>query len=370
MTTCRRQFATDHEAQTSNSCNLLPFVCMWTLAFLVATAAGTSLGLAQEAKLSDEWVRPPALKAGDTIAFVAPAAPGERAPLRAYAKRLEDAGYKVLIPKDIERKLGYLAGTDEQRAAELNAMIRDPSVKAIFPCRGGYGLTRILDRIDYAALRKNPKIITGYSDLTALHLAVARKAKVVTFHAPMPMHSLWQADKERYAFAARSFERAVFASQYKKGQKGYVIAVPDDVKPVKLIAGKAQGRLLGGNLSLICATLGTPYAIEPKGAILFVEDVNEAPYRVDRLLSQLRLAGILDSVAGVVVGSFSAKNAAEAQDIQRVLRDYLESMKVPVLMNFPVGHISQNATLPHGALVEVDADQATLRVLEDPVEVK
>jgi muramoyltetrapeptide carboxypeptidase len=370
MTTCRRQFATDHEAQNLISSNLLPCVYMWSLAFLAATVSGTSLGLAQEAKLSDEWIRPPALKAGDTIAFVAPAAPGELAPLRAYAKHLEDAGYKVLIPKDIERKVGYLAGTDEQRAAELNAMIRDPSVKAIFPCRGGYGLTRILDRIDYPALRKNPKIITGYSDLTALHLAVARKARVVTFHSPMPMHSLWQADKERYAFAARSFDRAVFASQYKKGQEGYVIAVPDDVKPVKLIAGKAQGRLLGGNLSLICATLGTPYAIEPKGAILFVEDVNEAPYRVDRLLSQLRLAGVLDSVAGVVVGNFSAKNAAEAQDIQRVLRDYFESMKVPVLMNFPVGHISQNATLPHGALVELDADKATLRVLEDPVEVK
>ena len=370
MTTCRRLFATNHEGPALPPSNLSRCAYLWSLALLVATATGTSLGWAQDAKISDEWIRPPALKPGDTIAFVAPAAPGELAPLRVYAKRLEDAGYKVLIPKDIERKIGYLAGTDEQRAAELNAVIRDPGVQAIFPCRGGYGLTRILDRIDYAALRKNPKIITGYSDLTALHLAVARKAKVVTFHSPMPMHSLWQGDKDRHAFATRSFDRAVFANQYKKGQEGYVITVPDNVKPVKLIAGKAQGRLLGGNLSLICATLGTPHAIEPKGAILFVEDVNEAPYRVDRLLSQLRLAGVMDAVAGVVVGNFSAKNAGEAQEIQRVLRDYFESMKVPIVMNFPVGHISQNATLPHGALVELDATNATLRVLEDPVKVK
>jgi muramoyltetrapeptide carboxypeptidase len=343
------------------------FSLTWSLAIVVASATGASVGFAQDAGPQGEWLRPPALKPGDTIAFVAPAAPGELAPLRAYAKRLESAGYKVLIPKDIERRYAYLAGTDEERAAELNAMIRDPNVRAIFPCRGGYGLTRILDRIDYAALRNNPKIITGFSDLTALHLAVARKARVITFHAPMPMRDLWQADKEKFAFAAKSFARAVFADQYKKGETGYTVAVPEDAKPVKVVGGTARGRLLGGNLTLICATLGTPYAIEPKGAILFVEDVNEAPYRVDRLLSQLRLAGVLDAVAGVVVGNFSVKEASDAKEIDRVLREYFGALKVPVVMNFPVGHIPRNATLPHGALVELDADQAVLRVLENPV---
>ena len=248
----------------------------------------------------------------------------------------------------ISSKFGYLAGTDEERAAELNAMIRDPKVRAIFPCRGGYGLTRILDRIDYAALRKNPKIITGFSDLTALHLAVARKARVITFHSPMPMSNLWQGDREKFLFAAKSFKRAVFADEYKKGENGYLIAVPEDAKPVKVIGGTARGRLLGGNLSLICSTLGTPYAIEPKGAILFIEDVHEAPYRVDRMLSQLRLAGVLDAVAGVVVGNFSGKDPNDAQEIDRVLREYFGALKVPVVMNFPVGHIPQNATMPHG----------------------
>jgi muramoyltetrapeptide carboxypeptidase len=316
-----------------------------------------------------DWIKPPALKPGDTIAFVAPAGPAELAPLLEYKKQLEKSGYSVLMPAGIERKNGYLAGTDDERASELNFVIRDPKVRAIFAVRGGFGLTRILDLIEYGALRKDPKIITGYSDLTALHLAVARKAGVITFHAPMPMRDLWQGDQEKFAFAASSFRRAVFADKYTKGQSGYVVAVPEDAKPAKLNGGKARGRLLGGNLSLICATLGTPYALEPKGAILLVEDVNEAPYRVDRMLSQLRLAGVLDAVAGVVVGNFTVKEAAEAKDIDRVLREYFGALRVPVIMNFPVGHVARNATLPHGGLVEVDGDNGVLRVIENPVQV-
>ncbi len=188
-----------------------------------------------------EWLRPPALKAGDTIALVAPAAPVDIGALRAYAQDLEKSGVTVLIPKNIERKSGYLAGTDEERAAELNAMIRDPRVQAIFACRGGYGLTRILDRIDYAALRQNPKIITGYSDLTALHLAVARKARVITFHAPMVTRTFWHQDRDEFSFAAKSFRRARWADQYGKGKAGYPIAVPDAERPLRLNAGKARG---------------------------------------------------------------------------------------------------------------------------------
>ena len=317
---------------------------------------------------SDDWVRPAALKPGDTIAFVAPSGPAELPPLQRYAATLEKAGYKVLIPEGIgRRKRGYLGGTDEERAAELNAMIRDPKVRAIFPVRGGFGLTRILDRIDYAALRKDPKIITGYSDLTALHLAIARKARLVSFHSPMPMSHLAQGDRPEFAFEAASFRRAVFADQYEKGGPGYAISYPADAKPEKLVGGVARGRLLGGNLSLICATLGTPYAIEPEGAILFIEDTNEAPYRVDRYLSQLRLAGVLDAVSGVVLGNFGGKDPSEAAEIEGVVREYFEKAKVPVVVKFPVGHTPRNATLPHGGLVELDADRGSLRLLEDPV---
>src|SRR5262249_44475558 len=206
-----------------------------------------------------------------------------------------------------------------------------------------------------------------FSDLTALHLAVARQAQVVTFHSPMSLRELWQPKKE-FTFAATSLRRAIFADQY-KDEVGYAIAVPSDQpRPIKVVGGKARGRLLGGNLTLICSTLGTPYAIEPKGAILFMEDVNEAPYRIDRYLSQLRLAGVLDAVAGVVLGNFTTKEAKDSKEIERVLREYFASAKVPIVMNFPVGHVANNATLPHGALVELDADAVSLRLLENPVQ--
>jgi muramoyltetrapeptide carboxypeptidase len=314
------------------------------------------------------WRKPPALRPGDTIAFVAPAGPAQSAaPLREYASRLGKAGYKVVIPDGIARRSGFLAGTDDERAAELNAAIRDPKVRAIFPVRGGYGLTRILDRIDYAALRKDPKIVTGYSDLTALHLAIARHARVVSFHSPMPLSDLAKAG-EKYAFAAASFRRALFADQYEKGVEGYAVGAPaGGPRPVKLVGGKARGRLMGGNLTLVCSTLGTPYAVRPEGAVLLLEEVNEAPYRVDRSLSQLRLAGVLGKVAGVIVGDFRAKDEGEARETDRVLRGYLGGLKVPVVMNFPAGHVAHNATLPHGALVEIDGDAAAVRVAEDPV---
>jgi muramoyltetrapeptide carboxypeptidase len=338
---------------------------MSTLAILATGASSVS---AQDSTRASDWIRPAALKSGDTIAFVAPAAPAESRPLREYAAQLEKSGYRVLIPPGMDqRKNGYLAGTDEERADEVNRMIRDPQVRAIFPVGGGYGLTRILDRIDYDALRKDPKIITGYSDLTALHLAVARRVRLITFHSPMPVHSLWKGDQPEFAFAARSFRRAVFADQYPKGESGYTLAIPPDAKPEKLVVGTARGRLLGGNLTLICSTLGTPYALQPQGAILLIEDTNEAPYRVDRMLSQLRLAGVLDAVAGVVAGSFSPADHPHAKELDRVLRESLGQLKVPVLMKFPVGHTPLNATLPHGGLVELNADSGGVRVVENPV---
>lgn len=342
---------------------------MPTSSLPILVLAACCLATAACAQDANEWLRPHALKPGDTIAFVAPAGHAHAAPIRAYAEQLEKAGYHVIIPEGIEnRRSGYLAGTDDERADELNRMIRDPKVRAIFPVAGGYGLTRILPRIDYDALRRDPKIITGYSDLTGLHLAVAAKARVVTFHSPMAMHSLWQGEKPEHAFSAASFRRAVFADSYKKGEVGYTIATPPDAHPEKLVGGKGQGRLLGGNLTLICSTLGTPFALTPRPeTILLIEDVNEAPYRVDRMLSQLRSAGILDAVKGVVVGSFCRPGHPDEKELDRVVREYLSALKVPVLWKFPVGHNSNNATLPEGGRVELDADAGTLRLLEDPV---
>ncbi len=311
-----------------------------------------------------DWIRPSALKPGDTIAFVAPASPADWAPVRAYAEKLRAAGYQVRVPDDLaDRELGYLAGSDDERADELNAAIRDEEVRAIFPVRGGYGLTRILDRIDYAALRKSPKLLIGYSDITALHLGVASQTRLVTFHSPMPMSNLWQEEDPAHAFSARWFRRAVFADEQPEEDSGYTIELPDECRPVRVVGGKARGRLLGGNLTLICSTLGTPYALQPEGAILLIEDVDEAPYRIDRDLSQLRLAGVLDKVAGAVIGTFTEDDQADVEEYDRIVREYFGSLTVPVVMHYPIGHTRWNATLPHGGLIELDADEVAVRVV-------
>ena len=280
--------------------------------FLAATIASSCPRCPRRRQDRDgtgEWIpaRRPSSPATRLRSSRRPVRPSCR-PLKAYAEQLEKGGYRVIIPPGIEhRRSGYLAGTDEERADELNRMIRDPQVRAIFPVGGGYGLTRILDRIDYAALRKDPKIITGFSDLTGLHLAVARQARLVTFHSPMPMHRLWQGDKPEHSFAAESFRRAVFADQDHEGRIGLHHRGPGRGQ-----AGEARRRDGAGP---VARRQPDPHLRDPrdpvrlaapKGAILLIEDVNEAPYRVDRMLSQLRLAGVLDAVAGVVAGSFSA----------------------------------------------------------------
>ena len=335
--------------------------CFWIAA---VTSASVAMG-------PDTWLTPKALKPGDTIAVIAPAAPATQPEFAAYVKLMEGKGYRVISkPGLVGRKEHYLGGTDEERAGEINEYLRDPKVRMIMPVRGGFGVSRILDRIDYDALRRDPKVIAGYSDLTALHLAAARHARVVTFHSPMAMRDLWRENEKAYAFPAKSFRRSVFADQYSVGQKGFVVETPEGHQHSTLVGGRATGRLLGGNLSLVVTLMGTPHALEPKGAILFLEDVSEPAYRIDRYLSQLRLGGVLDQVAGVVLGSFTTKEETEEKDTQRVLKEYFGKLKVPVVTDYPVGHTPKNATLPHGALVELDADRRTLKVLENPVRVE
>jgi len=335
--------------------------CFWIAA---VTSASVAMG-------PDTWFTPKALKPGDTIAVIAPAAPATQPEFAAYVKLMEGKGYRVISkPGLVGRKEHYLGGTDEERAGEINEYLRDPKVRMIMPVRGGFGVSRILDRIDYDALRRDPKVIAGYSDLTALHLAAARHARVVTFHSPMAMRDLWRENEKAYAFPAKSFRRSVFADQYSVGQKGFVVEPPEGHRHSTLVGGRATGRLLGGNLSLVVTLMGTPHALEPKGAILFLEDVSEPAYRIDRYLSQLRLGGVLDQVAGVVLGSFTTKEETEEKDTQRVLKEYFGKLKVPVVTDYPVGHTPKNATLPHGALVELDADRGTLKVLENPVRVE
>lgn len=350
---------------------LKPWFSAWSISLIVVMSLVWPGWVSQSygAEPSEgAWLKAKGLKKGDRVAFAAPAGPADRALVTRYAESLKAAGLiPVLDPRLFERKEGYLGGTDEERAKELNQYFADPTIQAIFPVRGGYGLTRILDKLDYQVLAKHPKIVTGYSDLTALHLAIARHCRLVTFHAPMPMKLLTGDEPEPHLFAGKSFRRALLSASYPNGEQGYPIDTSGQPDPVTLVPGLARGRLLGGNLTLVCSTLGTPFAIQPEGAILFLEDVNEAPYRIDRSLSQLRLAGVLGKIGGVVLGSFSTKNPEEEKQIEKLLRAEFARAPYPVIHRFPVGHTPANATLPHGAMVELDANRGRLTLLENPV---
>lgn len=329
---------------------------------MIPTILALTAVAASAVVVADEqpWLAPPALRAGDTVALVAPCGISEEADVRRFAASCEAAGFRVALDPAIpERRHRYLAGTDDERAEELNRAIRDPQVRGIFVLRGGYGLTRIIDRLDYDSLRRDPKVVSGYSDVTALHLAIGRRARVITFHAPMA--SSVRATGPDPTFAERSFRDILLLDPTAPRR---TIPRPSSPPVLTVSGGRCEGRLVGGNLSLICATLGTPYAIDAAGGVLLLEDVDEKPYRVDRMMSHLRLAGVLDAAAGIVLGRFTCKDP-EDQALQRqVVLEYCHDLGRPVVADFPCGHVADNATLPLGARVALDADAGTLEVLE------
>jgi muramoyltetrapeptide carboxypeptidase len=322
-------------------------------------------------------IHPSALVSGDTIAFVAPAGKLDRTRMELARQRLEALGFEVRVPDDLYRTRGYLAGSDEARAQELMAAFRDPNVRAVFPGTGNYGSTRILDRLDYDVIRENPKIFIGFSDLTALHLAIEKKTGLVTFHSPNPMWGLGSEDNLT-PFSATYFWRALLRREYLNAAghplpPGYPIAVPEEAPQIEVLRpGIARGRLTGGNLSLIIALMGTEYEIETSDRVLFLEDIGERPYRIDRYLCQLRLAGKLDNVAGIILGQFRDCEPKEGKDslsLEQVFADYFGDLNVPVVSNFPAGHTAQNATLPIGGMVKLDADRRQVTILENPVRI-
>ena len=252
---------------------------------------------------SPRLIKPPALREGDTVALITPATdvsdPGELATARAA---MEYLGLKPKLGRNVGKRLGYLGGTIDERLDDLHAAFRDPEVRGVFCIRGGYGSAQLLDRIDYALIRSNPKIFVGFSDITALHLAIQKMTGLVTFHGPVVLLHGSAAHFNDYTLSI--FRKALFEKDAMGRLSNPVAANPlSNTHPVRTIHhGIAHGRLLGGNLTLVCSLMGTPYEIDTRDAIFFTEDVGEPPYRIDRMLTQLRLAGKLSAAAGVVFG--------------------------------------------------------------------
>ncbi|MCK6250987.1 S66 peptidase family protein [Pseudomonas fragi] len=299
----------------------------------------------------------PALPAGGVIALIAPAGPAEL-DLNLATQWMHARGYQLRVYPGVWQRDGYLAGSDAERLRDLHDAFADDSVDAIFCLRGGYGCPRLLDGIDFELLRGHPKPFVGYSDITALHLAITRYAGFVTFHGPMLNADLLgnkQAPTESSLLHMLS------------GQQPPTLEHPLAYPLTTIASGCASGRLLGGNLSMICAVMGTAFELDGEGIILFIEDVNEPLYRVDRLLTHMRLAGKLDRLRGVLVGDVAG---VERTALERLLTQELGGLGIPVLAGWRSGHCDPNLTLPMGAQVRLDADQQLLVLEQDVVKVK
>lgn len=295
---------------------------------------------------------PPRLVPGARVALIAPAGPlsgdGELERAMENARAL---GWEPVPGAHVRERLDYLGGTDNERSHDLNGALRDPEIDGVWCVRGGYGLLRLLETVDFEAVRRTPKAVIGFSDVTALHSAVGVKAGVVSYHGPTARGLL-------SAFSKASLERAVVCGGNPAGAAG---------EAEVLIPGIARGRLAGGNLAVLTALTGTAFFPDLKGSILVLEDVNEPVYRIDRMLRHLRLTGALAGVAALVFGAFTERgDDADSLALGRLLRETAEAVGVPCLAGAPIGHIDEQWTLPLGALAELNATKRHL-MIDEPV---
>ncbi|MGV8147168.1 MAG: S66 peptidase family protein [Alkaliphilus sp.] len=303
--------------------------------------------------------KPKVLKKGDCVGFIAPSSPASKEKVEVSKREVEKLGFKVKVGKSCYANHGYLSGCDDIRARDLNNMFYDKEIDAIMCIRGGYGTIRILDKIDYKFIKNNPKIFVGYSDITALHIALTQKCNLVTFHGAMPSTDMVPNFDE---FAKKSLFRYVT-----DGDSDGKVQNPSGVKIEKYNGGVSEGAITGGNLSVIASTIGTPYEIDTREKILFLEDIDERPYRIDRMLMQLSLAGKLSEATGFVLGDWNncIKEQGKASlSLMEVFKELIVSIGKPVIYNLRAGHCKQMLTLPLGLRVRLDANKGELHYLE------
>ena len=294
--------------------------------------------------LNQQTIRPPRLKPGDTIGVVAPAGPFDPKIFAQGLSTVESMGFRTRVSDEIFEKTGYLAGNDAHRARLVNRLFKDPAINAIVCARGGFGSLRILPLVDFDVIRENPKVFIGFSDITALLTSITTRSGLVSFHGPV-VTTLAKAPEitRNTLLGAISSDR------------------PLEVQPangVVIQAGRAQGPLIGGNLTTLCHLLGTPFELRFKHRILLLEDRGEAIYRIDRMLFQMKLAGCFDGIAGLVLGSFEGCGSLDA--VFQVFEEHFRDISAPILAGFDVGHGEQNLTMPLGIEATLDTDRQLL----------
>lgn len=340
---------------------------------LTATALpvlGTAHFITTDNKSNLEKIKPPMLKEGDTIGIITPGSSIDEDELQDSIKNLEELGLKPYYTNNMLAKNAYLGGTDKQRADDINHMFANDNVDGIFCARGGYGCNRILPMIDYEMIKRNPKILGGYSDITALLYAITSQTGVVTFHAPVGISTF-----NEYSI---DYIRKVLMST--KSPVELISAEEDEEREDEayhkyvITSGTAEGELIGGNLSIAASLLGTPYDLDYKDKIVFLEDIGEEPYRIDRMLTELLLAGKLQEAAGIVLGVFvdcevdeEEPSYSDSFTLKEVMFDRLQGLGIPVVYGLSFGHIKNKFTLPVGIKTKLDVDSYKLTLLESSV---
>jgi muramoyltetrapeptide carboxypeptidase len=310
---------------------------------------------------TDTRIFPKPLKKGARIAVTAPASPASVGESSAFAKKMKAAGFEVEFGDTVRKRkseFNYLSASDEARAEELMSFFKRDDIDCIFAARGGYGVMRILDMLDFDIIRKNPKIVIGYSDITALLLAIYKLTSIVCYHGPV-------ASSDFNDFSYDNMAKQIIADKMTNTPLEY-----KSNEYISITKGSSSGRLIGGNLTMVAATLGTKYEIETKNSIIFLEETREEPYKIDRMLTQLKVAGKFDNCAGVVLGNFeylkSKRNFYPGRSFStmQVLKDRLGDLKAPVLFGVPFGHMKNKITLPLGGEAKIDCEKNSFQIIE------
>jgi muramoyltetrapeptide carboxypeptidase len=304
-------------------------------------------------------LKPNRLHIGDTVGVIAPASPPNQKILRKGIEFLKGLGLRVKVGRSVNKIYGYLAGSDEERLEDLNAMFLNSEVKAIFCACGGYGTARLAANIDYEIIKANPKILWGYSDITFLHTAIRQETGLITFHGPMLGSDIGKEDT--HILSKKGFQQLFEPTE---------VSYTEHFSPLEtLVEGVASGELVGGNLSLIVSTLGTPFEIDTNGKILFVEDVNEEPRSVDRMLNQLKMAGKLNDVNGIVIGDFCdcTPNRELTLTLEEVINHYVLWANKPAIRGFMMGHCNPHISIPLGAKAVLNSNNKSL-IVESGIE--